>query len=181
MEEKYIKDFIIALVIIVLIAFGIKDYYLYSKVEGIPKESKYKQIALSEKLLGQIQNIEHSIQDRKQFVFTVIKDPLEQNLIVQTKKDLEKQWKEEVENMVRLESTIIPEKGDKIAAIAYKGKTNFYRIGDKFINGVITDILEGEIIYSYDGYQGILQLEKIPPKPVEIQDIKLRDRREYNW
>ncbi|MCD4797303.1 MAG: hypothetical protein K8R49_09090 [Candidatus Cloacimonetes bacterium] len=183
MEEKYLKDFIIALVVILLIAFGFKDHSLYGKIKKIPKESKYKKIALGDDLMKQIRNIERSIQDRKQFKFTVKRDPLEQDLIVKTIKDLEKQWKEEVENMVRLESTIVPEKGRKRAAISFKGKTKLYSIGDEFAKGKITDIREGKIIYMYNGRKGILKIQKLPEKPVEIvkKKTKAKKTRAYNW
>jgi len=65
MENKYLKDFIIIVVVLLVIAFGWFDYYNYNKVEKIPHESKYKKLALSEKLLEQIQSIEESIKDRK--------------------------------------------------------------------------------------------------------------------
>ncbi|RLC50230.1 MAG: hypothetical protein DRZ79_04730 [Candidatus Cloacimonadota bacterium] len=181
MEQKYLKDFVISMVVILLLAFAIKDYYLYQKVRVIPSESKYKKLALSVKLLKQIQNIETSIQDRKEFVFTVTKDPLEQNLIVKTKKDLEKQWREKVAKMVRLESTIVPQHGSKRAAISYDGKTKIYKVGDKFVSGVIEDIKDGEIVYSYKGKKGILKVQKIPPKPKEIRTSKNKKNREYNW
>ncbi len=181
MEQKYIKDFVIAVVVLLLLAFAIKDYYLYLKTDEVPDESKYKKIALSEDLLGKIKNIERSINDRKQFVFSVTKDPLEQNLIVKTKQDLEKQWREEVENMVRLESTIIPEYGDKLASVSYKGSSTMYKIGDDFMKGKITDILPGEILYSYKGSTVSLKTQKIPPKPVEISTKKSKKSREYNW
>ena len=181
MEEKYIKDFVIALVVLILLAFAIKDYYLYKKTDEVPDESRYKEIALSEELLGKIENIEKSIHDRKQFVFSVAKDPLEQNLIVKTKKDMELLWREEVENMVRLESTIIPENGDKLATVSYKGSTKMYKIGDDFIKGKVTEILPGELFYSYKGSTVSLKTQKIPPKPVEISSKKAKKSREYNW
>ncbi|MCK4312563.1 MAG: hypothetical protein KAW88_07495 [Candidatus Cloacimonetes bacterium] len=183
MEKKYLKDFVIALIVILFISFGIKNYNLYNKVKEIPSESKYRKIALSEQLLVQIHNIEKSIKDRKQFVFTVTKDPLEQNLIVKTIKDLEKQWREEVENMIRLESTIVPEKGKKRAAISYKGKTIIYTIGDEFVSGKIIDIREGELTYLNHGQTGILKLQKLPEKPKEILQTtkKSKKSREYNW
>ena len=183
MEEKYLKDFVIALVVILLIAFGFKDHSLYGKIKKIPEESKYKKIALGDDLMKQIRNIERSIQDRKQFKFTVQKDPLEQDLIVKTMKDLEKQWKKEIENMVRLESTIVPEKGRKRAAISYKGKTKLYSIGDEFAKGKITDIREGKIIYVYNGREGILKIQKLPEKPAEIvkKKTKTKQTRAYNW
>lgn len=182
MKLAYVKDFVITVVVLILISFGIKNYSLYKQVDRIPDESKHKKIALSDVLLKQIQSIEQSIVDRKKFVFTVDKDPLEQNLIVKTQKDLEKQWKEEVQNMVRLESTIIPVNGQKMASIAYKGKSYLYKIGDTFISGKITDIKEGEINYSYQGINKILNLQKIPPKPEEIiTKVSNNKQRAYNW
>jgi hypothetical protein len=150
-----------------MIAFGVKDYNLYHKVNKVPTDSKYKKIALSENLLTEIHNIEKSIRDRKQF----------------TIKDIEKQWREEVENMVRLESTIVPENGRKRAAISYKGKTVIYGIGDKFIKGKITDIREGEISYTYQNALGVLKIQKLPERPKEIQKTtsKTKKSREYNW
>ena len=183
MEHKYLKDFVIILIVVFMIAFGMKDYNLYHKVNKVPNDSMYKKIALSEGLLTEIHNIEESIKDRKQFVFTVTKDPLEQNLIVKTIKDIEKQWREEVENMVRLESTIVPEHGRKQAAISYKGKTVIYSVGDKFIKGKITDIREGEITYTYQNTVGDLKLQKLPERPQEIKQTtsKTKKSREYNW
>ena len=183
MEHKYLKDFVIILIVTLMIAFGMKDYNLYHKVYKVPTDSMYKKIALSEGLLTEIHNIEESIRDRKQFVFTVIKDPLEQNLIVKTIKDIKKQWREDVENMVRLESTIVPENGRKQAAISHKGKTVIYSIGDKFIKGEITDIREGEITYTYQNTLGVLKLQKLPERPKEIQQntSKTKKSREYNW
>ena len=178
MEQKYIKDFVIALAVILVISFGIKDSYLYRKVEQVPRESKYKKIALSEQLLNQIKDIEHSIQDRKEFIFTVRKDTLEQNLIVRTRKDLEKQWKEKAESIIRLESTIIPARGKKLAAISYQGKTRLYEVGDYFTLGKIIDIKEGKIEYSNKGNHSEMIIQKLPPKPVEIEEVKqyLADR-----
>lgn len=181
MENKYLKDFVIALVVILILAFAVNDYYLKKSASKVPVQSKYEQLALSDELLDRIHEIELSIQDRKKFVFTVIKDPLEQNLIVRTKQDLEKLWQEEIENTVRLEATIIPEIGDKLASISYLGETKHYKIGEKFEFGEITDIRPGEISYQYRGGNAVLALSKLPPKPVEIRDQKSQKNREYNW
>ncbi len=182
MEEKYLKDFVIILVVISLIAFGMKNVSLFSKLKEVPKESKYRELGLGDKLLSQIKEIEESIQDRKDFVFTVEKDPLEQNLIVKTMKDLQAQWHKMIENLVHLESTIIPEVGKRRAVIAYQGKANVYKVGDNFVKGKITAINQGEITYSYRGSVGKIKVKKLPPKPVELQTAgKTKSNREYNW
>lgn len=191
MEEKYLKDFIIILVVILLLAFGVKTSSLYKKVINVPAESEYKKMALSDELMQKIQQIDSSIQDRKDFVFTVDKDPLEQNLIVKTQQDLEKQWREEVENMVRLEMTIIPDSGEKQASISYKGSSKLYGIGDKFDLGgnfgggtsaVITDIKPGSISYTINGKKADMQIKPIPPKPAKLTNTtKAQAINEYNW
>ncbi|MCF7793794.1 MAG: hypothetical protein K9N09_08600 [Candidatus Cloacimonetes bacterium] len=182
MEEKYLKDFVIALVVISLILLIVKDMSLYSKTGNVPMESKYKELALGEELLQNIHNLENSIKERKDFVFSVTKDPLEQNLIVKTIQDLEMQWREEVENMVRLESTIVPEDGKKKAVISYQGITNIYEVGDTFKKGKITDIRAGEISYNANGKTLTMQIQKLPEKPASIKKSGTNNKnREYNW
>lgn len=182
MEHKYLKDFVISIGVLLILAYGIMSYYLFVKVDKIPKDSKYKNVALKKELLNKINKINLSIRDRKNFVFNVTKDPLEQHLIVKTKKDLEKQWREEVANMVRLEYTMVSEDGSKMASIAYKGKSNVYKIGDKFLYGKIIDIQDGKLIYTYYDNKKVMNLSKIPPKPVELQkNFKQSKNNEYNW
>ena len=136
---------------------------------------KFKRLTL------EINKIDKSIKDRKNFVFTVTKDPLEQHLIVKTKKDLEKQWLKEVKNMYRLEYTMIAEDGTKLAAVAHGGKTKIYKIGDDFLNGKVLDIQNGKMVYSYYDTKKVMKVKKIPPKPVELLDSKHRKNNEINW
>lgn len=179
-EHKYLKDFVIAISVIMLLVFAIVDYYLYLDVTKVPTHSKWKNMALGEDLLHKIQNIETSIADRKQFSFTVQKDPLEQNLIVKTKKDILKEWQEQVKNTIRLSSTILPEAGKKAASFSYKGETKEYYIGDKIAGRKITDIQNGKVIYVYNGREGVFTLQPIPEKPQIISE-KSKKKVEYNW
>jgi type II secretory pathway component PulC len=182
MDQKYLKDFVIALVVMLILAFAVKNFYLYEAVNHVPKESRYKNQALSQDLIDRIFMIENSIQERKGFVFTVTKDPLEQNLIVRTQKDLEAEWKEMVKRMVRLESTIIPAEGAKRALIAHGGTSTLYSIGDTFDgNKRIVDIRPGEIVFALpNGQQAVMDTQKIPPKPLEIQNNSAKNR-PLNW
>lgn len=180
MEKKYLRDFVIVLIVLLLLACGYWNYIQLGKANKVAEESKYKKIALSQELLDQIQELEESINDRKGFVFTVTKDPLEQNLIVKTQQDLEKQWREKIENMVRLTATILPQNGEKLASIAYQGSNDLYSIGDVFTLGKIVKISEGKIVYSYNGKNYSLTIEKLPPKPVEILNNN-KSERSFNW
>jgi len=179
-EHRYLKDFVIAISVIMLLVFAIIDYYLYQDVAKVPQDSKWKTMALGEDLMNKIQNIETSIADRKQFAFTVQKDPLEQNLIVKTKTDILKEWQEQVRNMIRLTSTILPETGKKAASFSYKGETKEYFIGDKIAGRKITDIQNGKVTYVYNGRKGTFKLQPIPEKPQIISE-KSKKKVEYNW
>ncbi|MEA1973617.1 MAG: hypothetical protein U9N34_10075 [Candidatus Cloacimonadota bacterium] len=180
-EHKYLKDFVIAISIIMLLVFGIVDYYLQLSVNKVSEKSKWENMALGQDLLSKINNIESSIYDRKKFSFNVNKDPLEQNLIVKTKKDLLAEWEEQVRNMIRLTSTILPETGEKVASFAYQGKNTEYKIGEKVNGRKITDIQSGEVTYIHNGRKGTFKLQPIPQKPAVISNKKDRKQAQYNW
>ncbi|MCD4652164.1 MAG: hypothetical protein K8S56_10340 [Candidatus Cloacimonetes bacterium] len=185
MAGRYIKDFTIAVIFILIIVYAVRDFYFYRDVEEIPAQSKFSKLGLSEKLMDQIQTIEQSIQDRKQFKFTVVKDPLEQNLIVKTKVDLEKQWILEVESMVRLTATYISDGGEeKKASIAYGGNTTIYTIGEK-VKGTegkqIVEIGREHIALEKGGRKEILKMAPIPPKPVGLSTVRKETTDSDNW
>ncbi len=183
MENKILKDFVITLSVLILLGLSIFTYlYSYRKITDLSEYSKFKNKSLSEELLRDIKSIEASIRDRKTFRFTVEKDPLEQNLIVKTKKDIYQQWVEDVRKMVRLASTLIDENGEKVATIAHEGQNKIYKIGDTISNMKITDIKQGVVEYVSGNRKGILELQKIPPFPEEIRTKKTKNvAREINW
>ncbi len=172
MGNRYLKDFTIALVFLVIIGYAVHLYFIYQTEEIIPEQSKYSRMGLSDQLKEQIKSIEQSIKDRKQFVFTVVKDPLEQNLIVKTKVDLVNQWEMEVANTLRLAGTYIGQDGTRVASIAYKGENKMYRVGDVIekTNNKIVEIKRETIVYNRNGKIVELKASQIPPKPVELSD-----------
>lgn len=179
METRHLKDFSVAVVVIILFVFLLKTINVGRSVQEVPAESRYKDMAIDQQLLEQIQQIEHSIRDRMDFIFTVTRDPLEQNLIVRTRVDLEQEWRRKVEAMIRLAATYIDERGQKKAAIAYRGKTELYGIGDYIEQNQIIDIDTGRITLLYRGREQSLEITPIPPKPVQI-DQRARTQ-EYIW
>ena len=167
MEGRYIKDFTIALIFLMMIAFGIRGYFLYNQSLAFPDQPDRNK-GISSELKKEIEDIEQSIQDRKDFAFTVVKDPLEQNLIVKTIIDIEKQWKKEVESMIRLTGTYVLN-NERIATIEYHGVRTDYRIGEKFEGRTIVDIQPGKILYKHGNYEGSLELAPIPEKPKALK------------
>lgn len=179
MQDKYLKDFVIGLIVIMIIAFMFNDYRLFTKARAIPEQSKYSNIALDENLLSKIQSIETTINDRKMFTFTVTKDPLQQDLIVKTKVDLQNQWEDMVRSMMRLSATFTDSKGQKKAMIAFQGRDNLVGIGDVVGGRKIVDIQNQRVYFTENGYKGFLDIQKIPPKPVELDTQKQENQ--YNW
>jgi translation elongation factor EF-Ts len=180
METRHFKDITVAVIVIVLFAFLLKSVSVVRTTEEVPSQSIHRDMAIDQDLLAQIQQIEESISDRKEFLFTVTRDPLEQNLIVRTRVDLEQEWRKKVEEMIRLAATYIDEHGNKKAAIAYQGKTNVYTVGDYIEQNRIAEIETGRITLVHQGIEQVLELKPIPPKPAQIDD-RARRTQEYIW
>lgn len=179
METRHFKDLAVAIVVIILAVLLFKSVSVVRTVIEVPEESIYKYLALDEQLLDQIQSIEDSISDRKEFTFTVTRDPLEQNLIVRTRVDIEQEWRRMIESMMRLAATYIDEAGNRRAAIDYKGKMELYSVGDYINNNRITNIDSGKITLAQNGREQVLEVKRIPPKPAQIDDRVQRE--EYIW
>lgn len=169
MDFKYLKDFAISLTIIMLIVFLLRDAALYKKEVNVPAKSVYTKLSVNDSLMATIQDIEKSIQDRKSFLFTVTKDPLKQDLIVQDRIDQLALWQVMVKNMVRLAGTFIDENGKRTAIISYQGVDGRYYIGDYVAGRKIEEIQNGRVVYVSNGQRGTMYLEPIPPKPVELE------------
>jgi predicted RND superfamily exporter protein len=178
MEHRHVKDLFWVVVVLMALILGVINYRSFVKQNKIPMQSKYSKMALSEDLLQQIQQIETSISDRQSFQFLVRKDPLEQNLIVKTMVDLEKEWQAKVNSIMRLSATFVSD-GVQWASIEYKGDLKLYKVGDKIENRVITEIADGTLSYTFRGRKGQLKLAPIPEKPAAISENK--NAKSYNW
>lgn len=181
METRHIKDFTLAVVVIILIAFLIHAIGIMRTSFEIPDESIYKDLAIDQQLLAQIQQIEESISDRMDFVFTVTRDPLEQNIVVRTQVDLEQEWREKVKSMIRLAATYVDDRGNRRASIDYQGEVKAYEIGDYIDNNRIESIVSGRVTLAYNGREQILEVEPIPSRPRRIERDRRDRQREYVW
>lgn len=168
MEARFVKDLAMALIVIILFAFAVKDYLVYRSVVEVPAESKYSDISLNDELLSKIKEIESSIQDRKMFTFNVPTDPLRQDPVIKDRLDRLQEWEFMVANMVRLAATFVNEDNMRYAIIAHQGKNAIYKIGDTVGGRRIEDIREGKVIYTQGGVRSEMVVQPIPPKPVDI-------------
>jgi hypothetical protein len=179
METRFIKDLAVALIFILLLAFAIKAFYTYKKVESVPLKSKYSDISVNEELITKIKDIEASIQDRKMFTFNVPTDPLRQDPVIKDKLDRLQEWENMVSNMARLAATFVNEDNETCAVISYQNKSGVYRVGDTVAGRYITEIKNGIVYYSSGGTRSYMTVQPIPERPVDI-DTRT-DNTEYNY
>lgn len=179
MEARFLKDFAISLIAILLFSFAVKDYTIFKKVDSVPSQSKYTDISVNEELLTKINTIEASIQDRKMFTFNVPTDPLRQDPVIKDKLDRLQEWENMVANMVRVAATFVNEDNQKCAIIAYQGKSAIYRVGDTIAGRRIDDIMNGQVAYTAGGVRSVMNVQPIPPKPADL--IINQDQSEFNY
>lgn len=165
MQLRYVKDFAITLIVIVFLILGIRLYSNHFKVKAVPQESVYTKESVSDTLLSKIKGIEKSIQDRKNFVFTISRDPLRQGNIIKDRLDLEREFMENLRNTFRLSSTSIAENGRKIATIEYRDQNYYAEIGSVIEGRRITDIGLDWIKYYYNGNTYTTQVAPRPLMP----------------
>jgi type II secretory pathway component PulC len=169
METRFIKDLALSLIAILLFSFAVKDYLIYSKVNSVPAQSIYSDISVNEQLMTKIKTIESSIQDRKMFTFNVPTDPLRQDPVIKDKLDRLQAWEDMVANLVRVAATFVDEDNQRVAIIAYQGKSSLYRIGDTVAGRRIEDIKNGQVIYTSGGIRSVMTVQPIPPKPADLE------------
>ena len=165
MQLRYVKDFAITLIVIIFLVLGVRLYTNYYKMKTIPSQSIHSKESVSDSLLTKIKGIEKSIQDRKQFVFTINRDPLRQGNIIKDKLDLEREFLESVRNTFRLSSTSILDNGHKFATIEYRDQNYYATIGDVIEGRRITDIGDNWIKYYYGGNVVTTYLAPRPAMP----------------
>ncbi len=165
MQARFVKDFAIALIVILLVAYAVRLYTVNHKTRVVPEQSKHTEKAVSDTLLGIIKSIETSIQDRKNFVFSNIRDPLRQGNIIKDRFDLEKEYAEMIRNTFRPTGTYIDqETGKRMVNIDYLGRIYTGGVNDVIEGRRITWIDEQNIGIYYGGPH-TLAVQRIPPKP----------------
>jgi len=183
MQDRYIKDLAILLCVLVVIVLSFRAYYLFHQTRKIPKDSVYADMKLSDDLLAQIHQIDESISERKEFRFRVTRDPLRQDLIVQTRLDLLAEWEAMVRRTMRLSAIIDDSEGNRAATIEYQGKSNLVRVGDTLANRRFTriDTQERRLYYTDNGVSGYMVEQKVPPKPANVAPQQSVAKNEYTY
>ena len=180
MQDKYIKDITILIGVIILFVISFRVYFLFNKADRVSVESIHVGLGLDQALLDQIKQIEMSIRDRKDFRFTVDRDPLKQDLVVQTQLDLLREWEAMVRRMMRLSSVFIDSEGNETAVIVWNGRNNTVRVGDTLNNKTITRITLDRLYYTEGGRAGTIIRQPVPPRPT-APDTRGRNDRLENW
>jgi hypothetical protein len=183
MSDKYIKDITILLGVVILIVLSFRVYYLYNQVNAVPAESIYNNIALNETLLERIHQIDNSITERKEFRFTVRRDPLKQDLIVQNRMDLLAEYEAMLRRLMRLSTVIEDNMGNSVAIIEYQGRQNVVKVGDTLGNRRFTniDLANKRAYFTEGGVSAHLVVTRVPPPPAELDSSNRNNINEYIW
>lgn len=179
MEGRFWKEFVIALVFLSIVAYGIWAYMEWEDSKIVIKMRRVK--GVPEDLKQKIAQIDESIGERKDFVFEMQKgqrDPLEQNLIVKTKVDLERQWREMVESQMRLAGTMEID-GVKLALFEYKGRTQWVEEGGQYEGFTIQEVTDGSVQLALANRTRTLNATPVPEKPSVLKEDD--SARELNW
>ncbi|MCK9556909.1 MAG: hypothetical protein PHO85_00725 [Candidatus Cloacimonetes bacterium] len=177
MQTRFVKDFAIALIVILLGFLIIRLVIIDNKVSDIPDTSVYSRESVSDTLMARIRSIENSIQDRKNFVFKSGTDPLRQGNIIKDKADRAREMQEMIRNTFRLATTALDELGNKIAYIEYQDALHEARIGEIVAGRKIIEINEKSIRYTMGGNTYTANLM---PRPVIDLDNPATSGVQYN-
>ncbi len=130
MEYRYVKDLayiLLAASIIVLAVFAMKHY---NTEQNIDPKSAYAEQEVDSNLLKKAIEIEQGIKQRKEFNFSISKDPLKQDIILPQKVDEIKLRLQKRYNQIRLYGVL--KFGDVLlVGIEHKDLEAQYRVGDK--------------------------------------------------
>lgn len=162
MQLRFVKDFAIGLIVILLLAFAIRLYTMNAKGKEVPEQSRYTDESVTDTLRARIMIIESSIADRQNFVFSINHDPLRQGNIIKDRFDLAKEFEEMVRNTFRPTGTYIDEEtGEKLVSVEFQDKIYTGGVGDVIAGRRITWIEDDKIGIYYGGPQTIA----VQPRP----------------
>lgn len=130
MEYRFVKDLAYILLvasIIVLAVFAVKHYNTELSVDA---KSVYAEQEVDSNLLKKAIEIEQGIKQRKEFIFSINKDPLKQDIILPQKVDEIKLRLQRRYNQIRLYGVL--KFGDAVlVGIEHKDLEAQYRIGER--------------------------------------------------
>lgn len=175
MQLRYIKDFAIAMIVILLLAYAITLYTINAQRNKIPDKSKYSFESVSDTLKTKISDIERSIVERQSYLFTINTDPLRQGNIIKDRFDNVRAFEDQVRNTFRLTGTYnINEGANAYATFEYQDRIFSGRVGENVEGRFIKWIGDGRVGIYFGGDQTLIA----QPRPVmpdmnvmEIQNL----------
>lgn len=129
MEYRYVKDLAFILLFVAIITLLVFAYGHYKTEQSVVPKSIYAEQEVDSNLLKKAIEIEQGIMQRKEFSFSITKDPLKQDIILPQKIDEIKLRMQQRYNSIRLYG--VQKFEDKIlVGIEHKDIENQYTIGD---------------------------------------------------
>ncbi len=130
MEYRYVKDLAYILLVISIIFLAVFAVKHYNTEQEVDAKSAYAEQEVDSNLLRKAIEIEQGIKQRKEFVFSINKDPLKQDIILPQKVDEIKLRLQKRYNQIRLYGVLKFDE-DLLVGIEHKDIEAQYRIGEK--------------------------------------------------
>lgn len=130
MEYRYVKDLAYILLVASIIFLAVFAVKHYNTEQGVDPKSAYAEQEVDSNLLRKAIEIEQGIKQRKEFTFSINKDPLKQDIILPQKVDEIKLRLQKRYNQIRLYG-VLKFDDELLVGIDHKDIEAQYRIGEK--------------------------------------------------
>lgn len=130
MEYRYIKDLAYILLVASVIVLGVLAFNHYNTEQKVEPKSPFAEQEVDSNLLKKAIEIEQGIKQRKEFSFSIMKDPLKQDIILPQKVDEIKLRLQKRYNQIRLYG-VLSFGEELLVGIDHKDIEGQYRIGEK--------------------------------------------------
>lgn len=136
MEYRYVKDLAYILLVASIIVLAVFATGHYNTEQNIDSKSAYAEQEVDSNLLRKAIEIEQGIKQRKEFTFSISKDPLKQDIILPQKVDEIKLRMQKRYNQIRLYGVLKFDE-ELLVGIDHKDVESQYRIGDKILGSTL--------------------------------------------
>lgn len=130
MEYRYVKDLAYILLVASVIVLAVLSFSHYNTEVKVKPKSPFAEQEVDSNLLRKAIEIEQGIKQRKEFSFSIMKDPLKQDIILPKKVDEIKLRLQRRYNQIRLYGVLSFDE-QLLVGIEHKDLESQYRIGEK--------------------------------------------------
>lgn len=185
MEYRYIKDLAYILLVASVIVLAVLAFNHYNTEQKVEPKSPFAEQEVDSNLLKKAIEIEQGIKQRKEFSFSIMKDPLKQDIILPQKVDEIKLRLQKRYNQIRLYG-VLSFDDVVLVGIEHKDLESQYRIGEKIQGSNLSiksaDPVTQKVVLSNGTrleVEARMDIYNIPSQPKPQQDNDILSNQNY--